>query len=244
MFEAKRPRQTPVILIFAAFTLMAAYAYGQTDVKMIRQGNDNFKDKKYQEAEINYRKALEAKPGSEKANYNLAGSLYKQQKFDEASNIYQSLAGNETNQKKLANNYHNLGNSLVKAKKYQEAADAYKKSLKLNPKDDETRYNLAYAQQMLRMQQQQNQQNKDNKDSKDNKDQKDKNNQQDQQNQKEQQDKGQDDKQQQPQPSQNQISKEDAERILQALEADEKDLQKELKEQKVQSRQYYIEKNW
>lgn len=241
MCKKFKHKQLTEVLIFTAFAFMAALAQGQTDVKMIRKGNDNFKDKKYSEAEINYRKALEAKPGSDKANYNLAGSLYKQQKYDEASNLYQSITGSETNKRKLANNYHNLGNSLVKAQKYQEAADAYKKSLKLNPKDDETRYNLAYAQQMLRMQQQQNQQNKDNKDKKDNKDQKDKNN---QQSQNDQQDKGKEEKQQKPQPSQNQISKEDAERILQALEADEKDLQKELKEQKVQSRQYYIEKNW
>ena len=45
----------------------------------IRKGNGLFNDKKYTEAEIEYRKALEANPSSEIATYNLGAALYKQQ---------------------------------------------------------------------------------------------------------------------------------------------------------------------
>ena len=50
----------------------------------IRKGNDLFEDKKYTEAEIEYRKALDANPSSEIATYNLGAALYKQQKWNDS----------------------------------------------------------------------------------------------------------------------------------------------------------------
>ena len=52
----------------------------------IRKGNGLFNDKKYTEAEIEYRKALEANPSSEIATYNLGAALYKQQKWNDSRN--------------------------------------------------------------------------------------------------------------------------------------------------------------
>ena len=45
--------------------------------------------------------------------------------------------------------YHNLGNTFMNDKKYQEAVESYKEALRNNPKDDETRYNLALAKDLL-----------------------------------------------------------------------------------------------
>ena len=47
----------------------------------------------------------------------------------------------------------------MQSKEYAKSVEAYKQSLRLNPKDDETRYNLALAQKLLH--DQQNQQNED-----------------------------------------------------------------------------------
>ena len=63
---------------------------------------------------------------------------------------------------KLAQIYHNMGVLLQASKDYAKAVDAYKMSLRNNPADDETRYNLALAQKMLK-DQQQNQQNQGSK---------------------------------------------------------------------------------
>ncbi len=49
---------------------------------------------------------------------------------------------------------HNIGNSLMEQKKYEESVKSYENSLTNNPKDDDTRYNLAYAQSKLQQQQQ------------------------------------------------------------------------------------------
>jgi len=157
--------------------------------------------------------------------------------------------------------YHNLGNSLLETKKYDESIEAYKKALLNNPKDDATRYNLSYAQEMLKKQQQQNkqnqqnnqnnQQNKDkNKSDKNNQDKKnqDKNNQdkdkQNQNNNPNQQNKDQDKQNQQNKPQPNDVSKEDAQRMLDALNNQEQGTQDKLKNKKVKAGQARIEKDW
>ncbi len=206
--------------------LFSQVAFAQSDKKLIREGNELYKNKKYSEAEVKYRKSLQENHNNTKANYNLGTSLYKQGNYDKAAEEFQSYINKDNDKDKIARAYHNLGNSYLQNKKYAEGIEAYKQALKHNPVDMDTKYNLAYAQQMLRQQQQQQQNNKDKK----NQDKQDQN--KDKQNQNEQQQKQKEQK----------ISKEDAERLLQALQNDEKELQKKLKRLKPSS--IKTEKNW
>jgi tetratricopeptide (TPR) repeat protein len=156
---------------------------------------------------------------------------------------YQSALSQAKTKNEKAKVYHNIGNSLLKSNQIQESIDAYKNSLKLNPNDEETKYNLSYALSMLKNQQNQNKQNQDknqqnkdqNKDQNQNKDQKQQNkdqqNKQNQPNQDKQDQNAQQDATKQKQ-QQNKISKQEAERILQALKNNEKELQKKLRKQK------------
>jgi tetratricopeptide (TPR) repeat protein len=155
---------------------------------------------------------------------------------------------NEDKNKKSASLY-NLGNSLLMANKVQESIDAYKSSLKIDPENMETKYNLAYAQDLLKKQQQQQQkdQQKQNQDKNDQK--KDQQNKQDNkdQNQDKKQDQNQNnDQKQQPRQQQQQqgISKEDAERVLNALANDEKNVQEKVKLAKATKAKVRTVKNW
>ena len=126
--------------------------------------------------------------------------------------------------------YYNLGNSYLKSEKYQESVDAYKMALRQNPKDDDARYNLAYALAKLKAQQQKNNQQNKNQQNKNeqNKDQqkKDQQQQKNQDQKKDQQQKQDQQQQEQKKSSQLKISKEEAERMLQALKNQEQKLQK------------------
>lgn len=227
----------PAILIFViALFSISVNINAQEERKIIRQGNNAYEEKKYTEAEELYRKALEKKPQSLEANYNIGNSLYKQNKYLDAASKYNSLTNSTEDKKEKAYIYHNMGNSYLKANKLEESIKAYKESLKLNPSDNETRFNLAYAQRMLMKQQQQQQQQKDNK-NQDNKDNKNQN-----QDNKEQQ-KPKNDQQNQEQQNKN-ISQEDANRILEAMQNDEKELHKKLKMEKVQKERGKTLKNW
>lgn len=224
-----------------AITLGSSFtAFGQAELKHIRKGNKLYYDSAFSDSEIAYRKALEEKNESEKAKYNLAGSLYKQGRFDEAQNIYQELAQNATNKDKLANYYHNLGNSYLNSGKIKESIEAYKSALRNNPTDDATKYNLSYALKMLQ-QQQQNQQQQNQQNQQENGQEQQQQQEQNQQEQRQEQE--QQEQQQQQQPQQAEISEEDARRLLEAIENEEKELQKKLLE-KQKTKPARTDKNW
>ncbi len=146
-----------IFIIIALFALASANA--QEERKFIRKGNNEFTEEKFLESEIEYRKALDKDNASFEAQFNLGDALFKQEKFDEALDQFQILAGTETDPQKLAQVYHNIGNSHFVMQKYQESVNAYKNALRNNPLDHDSRYNLIAAQKML--QQQQEQQNQD-----------------------------------------------------------------------------------
>lgn len=132
--------------------------YAQQEGADVRTGNKLYEDGKFTEAEVEYRKGLQKKPDSFEANFNLGNALFRQEKYEEAMKYYGNAAAQTPDDKaKLAAAYHNIGNSLLMGNQVEQSIEAYKQALKNNPADDETRYNLAFAQQMLK-QQQQNQQ--------------------------------------------------------------------------------------
>lgn len=252
-----------LILVISLFVTATA-AFAQEDKSYVHKGNELYQQQKYKEAEANYRKSVEKKNQNLEGNFNLGDALYKEKKFDDAGKQFTDIGAAANNKNVAAGAYHNLGNSLLQSKKYQESIDAYKKALLNNPKDDQTRYNLAYAREMLKKQQQQqkqqnkpdqnkdkNNQNKDqqNKDqqNKDNKDQnkkdQDKNNQDKDQNKPDQNKQDQKNGQQQ-QPQQDKLSKDDAQRMLDALNNDEQKTQDKLKNKKLKGEKAHISKDW
>jgi tetratricopeptide (TPR) repeat protein len=244
------------IVIVLVVLLQGLQLFAQQEKSYVKKGNDLYQQQKYKEAETDYRKAVEKKNQNIEGNFNLGDALYKQKQFDKAGEQFTKIA--ESHNKAIAAKaWHNLGNSLLENKKLEESIEAYKKSLINNPKDEETRYNLAYAQEKLKQQQQQkkdnkNQQNKDNKDNKDknkdqqNKDNKDKNKQNQDQNKKDQDKQNQDQKkdQQQQKPQPDKLSKDDAERMLDALNNDEKQTQDKLKNKKLKGAKVQVSKDW
>ena len=231
-------------ILFILFVILAAGASAQKiERDYIRKGNRLFNDSVFVDAEVNYRKALEVNPKSTVSMYNLGNTLSQQQKFKDAMEQYVAAGKIEKDKMKLAHIYHNMGVLFQAGKDYAQAVEAYKMSLRNNPKDDETRYNLALAQKMLK-DQQQNQQNQDqNQDQKDEQEKK-----QDQQkDQNKQNDQKKDDQQQQPpkpEKKDNEMSKENAEQLLNSVMQDEKDTQDKVKKQQQVIQGGRLEKDW
>ena len=229
-------KRAGVYIIF--LLLLSAAGLGQSGKKDVREGNRNFKEKEYEESEVSYRKAINKEADLFDANFNLGDALYKQEKYDEAANEFNGLASRDGSNKELAKTYHNLGNSLLKSQKIEESIAAYKSSLRYYPDDQETKYNLSYAKDLLKEQQQKKEQDqKQNKDQDKNKDQQE--NDQQEQNKNEQQ---KDKQEQQKQPQK--ISKEDANRLLNALANDEKKVQEKVKKAIAKMQKVKTEKDW
>jgi len=227
-----------VLVVCGIYTMSM---FGQSYRSLNNDGVDQYKEKKYGDAEINFRKGIEKEPKKFNGHFNLGDNYYKQGKFDESIKSYKDALSKATSGSEKADAYHNIGNALLKKGDYQESVGAYKNSLKLNPKDKETKYNLSYALNMMKNQQNKNQNKNDknqdkNKDNKDNKDQQKKDDQKKNDQNKDNQNKDNKDKQdqqKQQQQSQPKVKKEEAERMLEALKNNEQDLQKKLRKKAV-----------
>lgn len=227
-------------IFITTFLLISGVAFAQKNERdYIRSGNRMFKDSMYVKAEVDYRKAIEQNPRSTEALYNLGNALTQQQKFKEAMEQYDLASKMETNKNKLAHIYHNMGVILQAGKQYAQCIEAYKEALRNNPKDDETRYNLALAQKMLNDQQQ----NQDNQ--QDQQDQEQQQKEQEQKEQEQQQNNQDQQQQQQQQPQQeNEMSKENAQQLLNAAMQDEKQTQEKIQQQMQQPQSRKLDKDW
>ncbi|MBQ9672386.1 MAG: VWA domain-containing protein [Prevotella sp.] len=222
-----------VSLSFIICLLSFSPAGAQTDRQLVRQGNRLFQKGDYEHAEVAYSKAVEKNDKNTQAHYNLGAALMAQKKDSAAVVEFEKAGQQETVPMRKAQSYHNMGVLCQRNQLYGEAIEAYKQSLRLNPADDETRYNLVLCQQQKKKQDEQKQQQQE---------------QQQQQQKQEQQQQKQDqqkEEQQQPQEQKQQMSKENAEQLLKAAMQQEKQTQKRMKEaQQKAGQRRQNEKNW
>ena len=219
-------------ILFLLMILFSSVGFSQTETSHFRKGNDLFNSGKYTDAEIEYRKGLAKKQDSWTGKFNLADALYKQNKYKEASVILDSLSKRTKNNKQLSSVYHNMGNAQLKNKEYEQSVESFKKALKLDPKAEDSRYNLSYALQKLKQEKQQQQQQQQKQDKKQDQKQDQKQNQEKQKDQK-----------QEEQKKQN-LNREEAERMLDALNRDEKELRKKTDKKASKNGQAGSGKDW
>jgi len=238
---------------FMIFTL-TGIIFPQSTRSLVNDGVDLYNKGKINDAEVNFKKGLTNSPKNLEANFNLGDAFYKNQRYDEAIDAFQKSLSLSIDKNFKSKIYHNIGNSFLKQNKFDESIEAYKNALKLNPNDEQTKYNLSYALQQKKDNKKDKNKDKDKKDkdkndkdknndkndpNKDqNKNDKDKNNPQNQ-------DKNEPKNNPEQNPAKdkkNKISKEQAKQILNALMNNEKDLQKKLRKQK--GKVVKTEKDW
>ncbi len=227
--------------------------------RLLIKGNRYLKDSLMTEAQTYYMKAADKDPKSGVAKYNLNQALMAGgvQQLKNSVDAQQQAADSRMLREQHAMNYHNMGVMSMAAKNYKQAVECFKQSLRDNSADEETRYNLALAQKLLKDQQEQQQ--KQDKDKK-NQDQKNKDQQKDDQKDqnKKDQDKKKDDKQKQNQKKDQQekkqqqqqqgqkpkMSKQNAEQMLQSAMRDEKRIQDKVKKRKAAVSGRSLGKDW
>ena len=207
----------------------------QTDRQLIRKGNKLYRQQNYAKAEVEYQKALAKNPRNTQAMYNLGCALMQLQKDSAAVQQFENAGKAETSKLRKAMVFHNIGFICQKHQMYGEAIEAYKESLRNNPSDNETRYNL----ELCKRQQKKQNQNK-NDGGKNDEEQKDK---KDQQENKQNKDKDKNKDQQKQQPKE-QMSKENAEQLLNAAMQEEKATQQRLKKAMQHPQKRQLQKNW
>lgn len=242
-------------LLLYSFLLISLVIQAQEKDKNLPKGNDSFAEKKYADAEADYRVSESENPKKAIASYNLGNAIYKQNQAEEAKYHYAKALQNAKTRTEKHRAFHNLGNTFMKAKDYANAIEAYKNALRNNPADEQTRYNYALAKKMLKdnpPKKDGKDKDKDGKDKKD--DNKDKNKEKDKDDNKDKDkkegdkdkdkkdDKNQNDGKPKPQPGG--ISKQRVENLLDAVNNEEKKVQDKVNKQKVLVTPKKAEKDW
>jgi Ca-activated chloride channel family protein len=219
-------------------------------------------------AEADFRKAIALNPANEIGKYNLGTAYYGKSKNTEALNRFKQAASVATAKPEKHRAFHNLGNTLMNEKNYSEAVEAYKNALRNNPTDDESRYNLALAKDMLEKNPPQDDKGDDeNKDKDDKKEDDSENKEGDDGDQKEDQEKGdekedkkegedekdkgkpdepkdQDKKPQEQKPQPGQLSPQQVKSLLEAMNNEEEKVQQKINAQKQKGAKVKSNKDW
>lgn len=233
------------------FIFKADDAKSQTTNALLRKGNKEYSKEKYNNATESYSKALQLAPKDVRANFNQGDALFKLNQLDKAKEHFTAAANTSTNTDIKAKAQYNIGNILYKQDKWEESARAYKESLKLNPKDEQAKYNLMMALAKIKKEGKSGKDNKkDNKqDNKQDKDKQQQNqqqqqNQNQQQNQQSQQQQNQQQQQKQGQQQQGQLTNEEAQKLLDAIGAEEGKVQQKLSKEKGKPSNKKVQKDW
>ncbi|NDP25810.1 MAG: tetratricopeptide repeat protein [Flavobacterium sp.] len=232
-------------ILYILLTLSFATSAQEKD-KTLPKANEEYAQKKFVDAEANFRISHSKFPKRIVAPYNLGNSIYKQNQIAEARFAYATALTNTKSRVQKHKIYHNLGNVFMKEKNYTNAVEAYKNALRNKPSDEETRYNYALAKKKLKENPPKEDKNKDkNKDKdKDKKDDKEKDKKDD---------KGEKDKDKKdekpkdegkPKPKPSGISKQRTENLLDAVNNEEKKIQDKVNAQKVKGKPVQTEKDW
>lgn len=259
-----------VAAIAVIYSSVALVMHGSPMLKSMREhvksANELHRDSLYNMAIEPYRRAMDMEPQNPMTSYNSGTNLlmknYKDLKdnvadpkvvagvYQDANTQFLAAAEFESNKQNLASIYHNSALVFHLTDSLEMAAEAYKESLRNNPNDHETRYNLAVVLHQLKQNQQNQQENQDqqqqNKQEQQQQQNQNQNDQQQNKDQQQQNDQNQEQQQQQAQAQQSQadMSKENAERLLEAAMQDEKAVLEKVKREKNKANKGKLEKNW
>ena len=140
-------------LIYTVVFLLAALgasAQNMPERSEVRRGNRQYNKGNYEKSIERDERALEAAPESFEATYNLGNALYKAERFDKAEQTMRRAAADSLRTDgERAEAFYNLGNAQFKQQKYKEALESYKQSLRLNPADQQAKYNYAYTKRLI-----------------------------------------------------------------------------------------------
>jgi tetratricopeptide (TPR) repeat protein len=237
MAEGMQKRTPQVLFTLCLFMiLIPAVLSAQAGRKKLQEGNTLFYEEKYDEANNMYQDALLDNPTSPSIQYNIGNVLYKKNNYEKALEAYQkSLDIDDAISQSKA--YYNIGNSLYRAGKLPESILAYEQALKLNPEDEDAKYNLEFVRNKMKENAQPQQQDPQNQQNSQEQQQEEQNN-PSEQNEKEEQES---ESGAEEQGEQKEMSKEEAERLLEALKENQEDMKKKRAKAQGKAR---VKKDW
>jgi tetratricopeptide (TPR) repeat protein len=229
------------LLILAAALLAAAPAsalrFSDKLHSSVEEGNTRYVEDKNEKALDSYMRAQREDTTHTVPYFNAGDALYRMGRYDEgALQFFKSTKS--TAESVAAMGYYNLGNTFYQKGDMQSAAEAYRRSLLMDPDDEDSKHNLELVMRLMeeQPQQQDQRQNQEQQEQQQDQQQQQQDQQQDQEQQQEQDQENQEQEQQQERPERKEISEDELERILSAIDASDKETQEEIARQASRTR--------
>jgi tetratricopeptide (TPR) repeat protein len=152
-----------IILLLCILSIAIGHAIAQEENTAIRNGNKFYKQKQYDKALPEYQKAMQLNPKNPVPAFNTGNVLFRNEKYTEAQQGFENAISEASSDSFKANAFYNNGLALSKQKKLEESIEAWKNTLRLNPADNDARFNLEKALSELKKQNEQKEQKKQQK---------------------------------------------------------------------------------
>lgn len=127
--------------------------------KLVRDGNDQFKTRNYNNALKKYDEAYLKDSTKYETLYNRANGYYHKKAntpndaeitYETSNALYEKIAADTLlTDMQRAEVYRNLGESLFAQQEYEAALNTFRESLRLNPNDKETKYNYVLTKRIV-----------------------------------------------------------------------------------------------
>lgn len=141
------------VILTIGFLLSTGALFSQEWRDSLEVARKEYKKENYEKALKYYKSAQNKAPEDVDLSDEIGQSAYKSGDYETAEKVFQQNSANKQSNKNKAKNNHNIGNTRMRTKNYEGAVEAYKDALRLNPKDEKTRYNLSQATRKLKKKQ-------------------------------------------------------------------------------------------
>jgi Ca-activated chloride channel family protein len=129
--------------------------FGQEWRDTLREARQAYINHDYEKSYNQYRSAQKLAPKQIDLSDEIGHSAYKAGKYQDAEKIFAKSSSNKGNPAQKGNVHRQIGDAKMQQRKYEEAAESYKESLRNNPQDSKSRYNLTQALKKVKEQKQQ-----------------------------------------------------------------------------------------
>jgi tetratricopeptide (TPR) repeat protein len=130
-----------------------SFTYSQNWKDSVAQMQGLYSKGDYSQTEDYYQRNYQNAKNLGGFDNELAQISYRKNDYSKALNYFHKQLSKTKNPSEIARLKFNIGNCYMQQKKFNNAYDAYKSSLKLNPTDVETRYNLNQALRQMKAEQ-------------------------------------------------------------------------------------------
>jgi Tfp pilus assembly protein PilF len=142
--------RTWLVLVFGLLVVAILASSRFTARESLQRGNEALTRGDLNGAEHAYREAIQRRPEAGPGLFNLGVVNYHQRLYADAAQNFERASSQFGSVGERARSHFNRGDALFQLGSLENASEAFKEALRLDPSDEDARYNFALVDRMIR----------------------------------------------------------------------------------------------